>query len=88
MKKFKATYSTEVISESKTIAPDGFTSIEFENIGDDDATLLSVIPLNPASKARTFTNVPPDVVAEKFKVSFAGKSENKKILVIKTFYHE
>ncbi len=88
MKKFKVNYRTEIVSESTTIIPDGYTSIEFENIGEDDAALMDLIPLNPANKARTFTNVPPDIISERMKLSFGGKSESRKVLVIKTYYTE
>lgn len=88
MKKFKVNYRTDIISENTTIVPDGYTSIEFENIGEDDANLMDLIPLNPANRPRTFTNVPPDTISERMKLSFAGKSQSRKILVIKTYYNE
>jgi hypothetical protein len=88
MKGFKINYKTEVLTENTTVVPDGYCSIEFENIGDDGATLMNDIPLSPGNRARSFVNVPPDVIKEKMKLAFAGKSENRKVLVIKTYYQD
>jgi hypothetical protein len=66
---------------------DGFTSIEFENIGSQNAILQNIIPLPPNSY-RKFENRSGEIIKEKFHITIPPYQVGAiKILVIKTYYH-
>lgn len=79
-------YQHELISTNKMIRPDGFSSIELENIGDDDCQIFGGIPLTPKDKGRKYENRPGEIITTQIPINFAGESENKKVYVTKTYY--
>lgn len=81
-------YKHEVLASNGSIDVDGFSCIEFENIGDDNAVLNGSIPLTVGGAKRSFINRPFEVVKERFMINFDDKASNKKVLVIKTYYDE
>lgn len=80
-------YRHTIVTSNDVIEPDGFSSIEFENIGNDNAYINQSIPLTANSLKRKFENDPDEIIKEKFSVNFAGNATDKKVLVIKTYYN-
>ena len=93
MKKYLVDYKTEIINSDEIIKPDGFTSIMFRNLGDDDATILENVPLtNPAvdeiNQEFVFINRPGEIINTDIPIRFAGVGSTKKILMTKVYYTE
>jgi hypothetical protein len=85
--KLKATYKTEVITKNTLVKTEQANSISFENIGLDDATINTDIPLRFDGLVREFLNNDPEItIPLDFTIIFANKTENKQVLIIKRFY--
>jgi len=85
---FYETYiKAEIVSESTpNFDPEGCTSISFENLGTDDATINGSIPLNANDPGRDFNYLPNQYIKQPFSIAFAGAAATtQKILIIKTF---
>lgn len=81
-------YKSEILSKNTLIAPDGFSSIVFENIGEDPCSIFDSLPVNPESRSREFLNRPGELFSSRIPVMFGNKSENKQLLVIKIYYEK
>ncbi len=88
--RYKAQYKIERCAQNRTFySTDGFSAISFENIGDVDAVINSVIPCNNTGVARNFAEKPDTKITTDFTVSFdPSQSGTKAVIVIKTFYFE
>lgn len=84
MDKFAVTYKEEILGKNKSIEIDGFTSIEFENIGSVNARINSAI-LPAGSFPRKYENQPGCQIISQFSIAFEPGLD-KQILVRKTFY--
>ena len=82
----KVKYTTEIIINSLTLVPDGYSCISFQNIGECDATILDNIPLSVDDPERCFKNDPGQIISCHIPVLFANTEESKKILIVKTYY--
>jgi hypothetical protein len=88
MQKYQAKYKTEIVTASQLVDPEFCASISFENIGADNASLNNDIPILIGSMPRKFENLSGVEINDRFIIKFAEASENRQILVIKTFYYE
>lgn len=77
-----------IITENSSIDPDGFSTIEFENIGSDDATIFDNVPLLTSSFSRKFEHRPGEIFSNSIKIKFSENSPDKKVLVTKTYFNE
>jgi hypothetical protein len=77
---------TEVIMKNMFIRPDGFSSIIFENIGEDPCSIMDSCPVNPENKAREWINRPGEILTTQINVIFENKSANKRLLITKVYY--
>lgn len=87
-KRIEVSYQTEIISESSIIQPDGFSSIRLRNIGEDNAKVLDGIPLDPSDPELNLSNDLYCKITDKIRITFAGLSTNKQIVVIKTYMND
>jgi hypothetical protein len=77
---------TEVIMKNMFIRPDGFSSITFENIGEDPCSIMDSCPVNPENKAREWINRPGEILTTQINVIFENKSAVKRLLITKVYY--
>lgn len=86
--KYKATTNTKVINKNTNIEPDGYSTIEVSNIGDDTIFVNNNIPVLPGG-SWTFENREYVVVDELTRIRFAGaESTTPKALVQFVYYKE
>jgi hypothetical protein len=86
MKIVRARYENEIVIVSKSIVPDGFSCIAFQNLGDAPATVMNNIDLPTTGDERNFTETPGIIIASHFPVIFTGAGDHPKVLVVKTYY--
>lgn len=84
--KYKVTYKQKIYTKNTTIQNRGFSCISFENIGKDNAVINDIIPLNNVGIARAFNEKPNVNIDNDFTIMFAGLDNDKKILVIESYY--
>lgn len=78
-------YKSEIISVSTpNVDPEGCTSITFENLGTDDATINQAIPLLASDAPREFNNLPYVKIKSMFQLTFSGVG-TQKVLVTRGF---
>lgn len=91
-KKYKVRYETQKLTKGESIKSNGFSSITFRNLGDDNAVILGDIPLNAHVAGDSYydefylINRPGEIIEMNIPVNFAGTGTTPEILVIKTFY--
>jgi hypothetical protein len=86
MKKYDLYLTFALITKSEIITPDGFSEIEFENIGTCACTIEKVIPLNPSDTKRKFSSMPYVEFKQRLNIEFSGSSVDKQVLVTKYYY--
>ena len=77
---------TDLIIKNTLIRPDGFSSIIFENVGEDPCNIMDSCPINPENKAREWLNRPGEILTTQIPVIFENKSADKRLLVTKVYY--
>lgn len=77
---------TDILIKNQFIRPDGFSSIVFENIGEDPCTIMDSCPVNPENKAREWLNRPGEILTTQIPVIFENKSADKRLLITKIYY--
>lgn len=87
-KRYGVYWLAEILSDSSFVEPDGFSSIEFRNIGSAGATIANSIPLNPTDAPLILKTDLFVKVTQKIKVTFTGTNADKQILIIKTYLDE
>lgn len=87
-KNYKIRYTKELITENTRISPDGFSSISFENVGEDGAVLDGVIPLNNNGVAREFNNEPYVQIESYFTIEFDNVNEDKRVVVVRSYTYQ
>jgi len=85
MKKINVEYRTDIITENGYVKPDGFSSIEFQNPGSDDAVILEHIPLAAGGDPVVFINRPGEIIKNNFPVKFSTATAPM-VVIIKTYY--
>ena len=92
IRKINVRYETEIITQGKQIKPNGFSSLTFRNLGDDDVSILNNIPVKAHVSGDTYfdefflINRPDEVISHDISITFANVGTNPQILVIKTYY--
>lgn len=82
----KIKYENEIIYDNTTVDARHATSIHFENLGEQDATINGEIPLT-AAKIRQFNNQALEEIDDNFTIMFSGTG-TKKVLIVRTFTRE
>ena len=82
---YQAILRTKIINDSQVITKDGFASVRFYNLGNDDVIINGNIPV-PATKEFFIENHPDVILEEDFSVIFDGVGNNPRILVIQYYY--
>lgn len=86
MERKKNYIRTELVRHNKTIIPDGFYCINFNNQGEDMAVLMGTIEMKPG-QVHEFNFDNDEEIDTRFSIQFAGESDNKQI-VVTTIYTE
>jgi len=86
-KQYSVQYFEEIVDKSGSIVNDGFSCIEFENIGSVNARIGNV-PLPANSFPRAYNNLPNVEINTQFILSFDKTGIDKKVLIKKTYYNE
>lgn len=87
MQKYTATTKTVVKTESTIIEPDGYSTIEVSNIGDDTIFVNNNVPVLPGG-AWTFENREYVTISELTSIRFEGVGTTPKALVQFIYYKE
>lgn len=85
--KYTSTTSNKVVNKSTNIIPDGYSTIEVSNIGDDTIFVNNNIPVLPGG-AWTFENREYVTIAELTSIRFEGVGTTPKVLVQFIYYKE
>lgn len=72
---------TKQITENTRIAPDGCSSMTFINQGEDEATIMGCVTIEPSSSVSIELDA-ADVIDTDIEVHFAYKSDNRNLAVI------
>jgi hypothetical protein len=86
MRIVKTRYENEILITPKTVVPDGFSCISFQNVGDVPAVVMDNIVLPVSGDERNFSEAPGVVIHSHFPVTFTGAGDNPGVLVVKTYY--
>ena len=85
--KYTATTNNKVVNKSTNILPDGYSTIEVSNIGDDTIFVNNNVPVLPGG-AWTFENREYVTIAELTSIRFEGVGTTPKALVQFIYYKE
>jgi hypothetical protein len=88
IKKIGVSIRAEIVSGSESINPDGFSEIRLRNIGSDNAKIFDVIPLNPSDPEWALKEDYFCKIIDKVRITFAGISADRQILVTKIYKDE
>lgn len=85
--KYTATTNNKVVNKSINILPDGYSTIEVSNIGDDTIFVNNNVPVLPGG-AWTFENREYVTISELTSIRFEGVGTTPKALVQFIYYKE
>ena len=86
--KWNVVIKTEIYNNNTLLRPDGYSSIWFENIGEDRCNIFDSVPVNPESLVRKFENQPGQIITTQITIQFEKKSQDRQILVTKIYYEK
>jgi hypothetical protein len=86
-KQYSAQYVEEIVTKSGSIINNGFSCIEFENIGSVNARVGNA-PLTANGFPRAYNNLPNVEINTQFILTFDKEGTDKKVLIKKTYYNE
>lgn len=84
--KWHVIIKTDIVAQNTLLRPDGYSSVWFENIGEDNATIFDSVPVNPESLVRKFENRPGEIITTQIPVQFEKLSADRRLLVTKIYY--
>jgi hypothetical protein len=61
--KWNVIIKTDIYTNNTLLRPDGYSSLWFENIGEDRCNIFDSVPVNPESQLRKFENDPGQIIA-------------------------
>jgi hypothetical protein len=86
--KWNVIIKTDIYINNTLLRPDGYSSIWFENIGEDRCNIFDSVPVNPESQLRKFENDPGQIIASQVPIQFEKKSADRRLLVTKIYYEK
>lgn len=86
--KYKVHYKQLLISQNSTILADGFSCINFTNIGTDTAVVNDIVPLLPTSGNNwSYNEKPYTKIETDFNIQFGNVANTTKEVLVQLSYY-